>query len=115
MKHLMLTLAAGVALVVLVMSATAFAGSTTYAVSSYWSAGQGAGTSYSPSWWRNLFYKPQGFDATVTFIDNVGYGWHATVRNSGTLTDTAWFSSQVKKAYCRANAVGSYGACTAYN
>lgn len=112
MKHLMLALVVAAALA---LTASASAGSTTYAVWSYWSAGQGASTSYSPSWWRNLFYKPKGFDATVTFIDNAGYGWHATVRNSGTVTDTHWFSSQTKKAYCRANVVGSYGACTAYN
>lgn len=101
--------------VALALSASASAGSTTYAAWSYWSAGQGASTSYSPSWWRNLFYKPKGFDTTVTFIDNVGYGWHATVRNAGTLTDTYWFSSQTKKAHCRANVNGPYGACTAYN
>jgi hypothetical protein len=106
---------ASVLVVALALAASTWAGTTTYAVWSYWSAGQGAGTSFSPSWWRNVFYKTAYFDTTVTFIDNASYAWHATVRSSGTYVETHWFSSQVKKAHCRANAVGSYGACTAYN
>lgn len=99
----------------LAFSASAWAGSTTYAVSSAWSPGQGGGSAFSSSWYQNGFYKPNGFDATVTFIDNVSYGWHATRRDASTWTATHWFSGQVKKAHCRANARGGYGSCSVYN
>jgi hypothetical protein len=112
MKRLMLMLVLAFALA---FSASAWAGTTTYAVRSSWSPGQGYSTSFSPGWWRNLFYKPSGFLTTVTFIDNISYGWHSTVRSTGIVTDTHWLSSQVKKAHCHANVNGSYGACTAYN
>jgi hypothetical protein len=98
----------------LAFSTSASAGTTTYAVWSYWSAGQGHGASFSKYWWRNMFYKPNPFLTTVTFIDNVSYGWNSTVRNADQTTTTHWFSSQVKKPYCRANVNGPYGACTAY-
>jgi spermidine/putrescine-binding protein len=112
MRRTILALAVALALA---FSASAWAGYTSYAVWSYWSPGQGAGSSFSSSWYENAFYKNYGFDTTVTFIDNVSYSWHATVRNSGTYTHTHWLSSQVKRAHCRANAYGSYGACTVYN
>jgi hypothetical protein len=113
MKRRALTVAVVVAL--LGSSVAAWAGSTAYAVSSVWWPGQGAGSSYSASWVQNGFYKPIGFDATVTFIDNVSYSWHATRRDPSTWTVTHWFSSQVKKGHCRANAKGGYGACTVFN
>lgn len=100
----------------LLFSASAWAGATTYAGSWSWPAGQAYSTSFSPSWWGNVFYKTASFDTTLTFIDNVSYGWHSTVRGWGTYQQTKWFSSQVKKAYCRANTGSSaWAACTAYN
>jgi hypothetical protein len=88
----------------------------TYAGYQYWPAGQPASTGFSPSWYRNLFYKTSSFDTTVTFIDNVSYSWHATVRSWGTYVETHWLSSQTKKAHCRANTAGrSWAACTAYS
>jgi hypothetical protein len=99
----------------LAISADALAGSYVYG-GWWWSAGQGASSTYSSTWWRNVFGKrAPGFDATVTFIDNVGYGWHATVRNSGQYTETHWLSSQVKKAHCVAHVGNAYGGCTVVN
>jgi hypothetical protein len=100
----------------LVLSASALAGSATYAGYSYWPAGQAASTGYSPDWRRNVFYKTSSFDTTLTFIDSQSYGWHSTVRAWATFFDTYWFSSQNKKAHCIAHTVGrSWAACTAYN
>lgn len=49
---------------------------------------------------------------TVTFIDNSGYDWHATVRNTYKTTATAWQSSIVKKGHCRSNThLEFYGSC----
>lgn len=97
----------------LALSASAWAGSTTYAGTSYWAAGQAASSSFSPSWVRNVFYKTSSFDTTLTFIDSASYGWHGTVRGWATYLDTYWFSSQSKKAYCRAHTTGSsWAACT---
>ena len=100
----------------LIVGASAWAGSSTYAGSSSWPAGQAYSTSFSPSWWNNIFYKTASFDTTLTFIDNVSYGWHSTVRGWGTYQQTHWLSSQVKKAHCRANTTSwSWAACTAHN
>jgi hypothetical protein len=100
----------------LALSASAWAGSTTYAGYQSWPAGQAASTGYSPSWYQNIFYKTSSFDTTVTFIDNVSYGWHSTVRSRGTYVETHWLSSQTKKAHCRANTAGSsWAACTAHS
>ena len=100
----------------LVFCSSAWAATATYAASSTWWSGQSASTSYSSGWVRNLFYKsPRYFDTTVTFIDNVSYGWHNTLRGSGIL-DIWWFSSAVKKAHCHSNVTASaWGACTAYS
>jgi len=112
MKRLILALVLTLALV---LSASALAGSFVYA-NKYWSAGEGASSSYSSSWWRNIFSKQaQGFDTTITFIDNVGYGWHSTVRGTGQYLETHWLSSQVKKAHCRAHVSNFYGSCVAVN
>jgi hypothetical protein len=99
----------------LAFAASAFAGSVVYA-NYYWYAGKGAGSSYSSSWWRNMFSKQgPGFDTTITFIDNAGYGWHATVRGPGQYLVTHWLSSQVKKAHCVAHASNFYGTCVVVN
>jgi hypothetical protein len=112
MKRTVLALALALALV---FSAGALAGSFTYA-NQYWSAGQGAGTYYSSSWFQNRFNKSApGFDTTITFIDNISYGWHSTVRGPGQFLETHWLSSQVKKAHCRANVSNFNGICVAYS
>jgi hypothetical protein len=106
---LMLTFALG-------LVSNALAGTVTYAGYYSWPAGQAASTSYSPNWYRNTFYKTTSFDTTLTFIDNVSYSWHSTVRSWGTYVETHWLSSQTKKAHCRANTRGSsWAACTAYS
>jgi hypothetical protein len=111
MKRLLVAL-----VLVLAFCGSAWAGSTTYAAFWSWSAGYGYGTSFSPSWWRDLFYKNANFDTTVAFIDNVSYGWHNTLRGTSTIQDIHWFSSAVKKAHCHSNVNASaWGACTAYN
>ena len=78
----------------------------------YWYPGDSAGSSWSSGWTYNGFNKAtSGYDTTVTFIDNVSYGWHATVRNTGMVTYTNWWSSQTKKGHCRANTGYHWGGC----
>jgi len=113
MKQLSVTLA--VLLVALVLATAAAAGATQYA-GAHWLPGGTGGSSFSSSWWRNAFNKASGgHDTTVTFIDNVSYSWHETVRNTSLVTSTVWFSSQVKKAHCRANTGYFNGACWVFN
>jgi hypothetical protein len=103
-----------VALVVaLGLSASASAESVNYYANTSWSAGQGASSSFSSGWMMNIITKSSSFDSTITFIDNVSYGWHSTLRGPGTYLTTHWLSSQVKKAHCRANvAAYSSTSCT---
>jgi hypothetical protein len=109
-----LATAAAVALAALIVAGAAFAG--TYAGPKTWAPGESAGSSFSSSWHYDYFYKPSsGYDATVTFIDNVGYGWHQTVRNTSMVTYTYWFVSQVKKGHCRANTGYHTGSCAVYS
>ena len=93
--------------VVATVASNAWAGSVTYYSSPSWSPGMGASTSFSSSWWQSGFSKSHGFDSTVTFIDNTGYNWRATVRGWATWQHTHWFSSEVKKAHCRSNVYAS--------
>lgn len=96
----------------LALCTSAWAGTTTYYAASSWSPGQGGSSSFSSSWFMNIISKSSSFDSTITFIDNVSYSWHATVRGPGTYLTTHWLSSQVKKAHCRANvAASSYATC----
>jgi hypothetical protein len=100
----------------LALCASASAGSATYYSSPYWSPGQGASSGFSSSWWGSVMSKSGSFDSTITFIDNVSYSWHSTLRGPGAYLSTHWFSSQVKKAHCRANVAASiHGACVAQN
>lgn len=84
-----------------------------YASPRPWAPGEAYGSSWKSSWVRNLFHKNQsGWDSTVTFIDNVSYSWHWTVRNKDLVTRTYWYApSQVKRAHCKANVGGHWGAC----
>lgn len=100
----------------LVLTAVAHAGATTYAGPQPWSAGMSAGSSFSSGWKYNYFFKQgAGFDTTVTFIDNVTYSWHATVRNTSATTYTYWFVSNVKRGHCRANGGYFWGSCVVNN
>ena len=87
----------------LALCTSAWAGSVSYYSSPYWSPGQGASSSFSSSWFLNIIAKSSSFDSTITFIDNVSYSWHSTLRGPGTYLSTHWLSSQAKKAHCRAN------------
>src|SRR6187401_506143 len=99
----------------LVWASTAIA-VTGYAGPRFWYAGDDAGSSWSSGWNYNDFNKPSsGYDTTVTFIDNVSYGWHATIRNRNMVTHTFWWTSQVKKAYCKAHTGGHWGGCYVYS
>ena len=81
-----------------------------------WSYGQDASSPYSSTWKRNWFQKSKaGYDTSVTFIDNVSYGWHNTVRNTWAVTATDWYSSAVKKAYARSYASGFWGNCVVWD
>lgn len=113
MKRVALMLAPVIAALVLVTSAvasaTAYYG---YAGPRFWWAGESGGSTYSASWKYNAFNKERsGFDTTVTFIDNVGYAWHATIRNTSMVTSTTWWTSQVKKGHCKAHVSGFNGGC----
>jgi hypothetical protein len=100
----------------LVVGTTASAGTTAYAGSTSWPSGQAYSTSFSSSWVINKMYKTASFETAILFIDNVTYGWHSMLRGWGTYQSTHWFSSQVKKAHCRAyTSSSSWAACTAYN
>ena len=105
------------AVVSLVVSAALlFAGTAlaveTYGGPRYWSAGDSAASSWSSGWTRNSFNKAtSGYETTVTFIDNASYAWHSTVRNRDMVTYTNWWSSQVKKAHCKAHSGGHWGGC----
>ena len=107
---------AAVIVAALAMAGAAFAGATTYAGPQAWSAGSSAGSSYSSSWQGNYFFKQSsGYDSTVTFIDNVSYSWHATVRNTSSTTYTYWWVSNVKRGHCRANSAYFWGSCVVVN
>lgn len=111
-------LSAGLVIVVvaLALAGVALAGPTTYAGPWQWSQNQGAGSSFSSGWKYNYFFKNgSGHDATVTFIDNVTYSWHATVRNTSSTTYTYWFVSNVKRGHCRANSAYFWGSCVVVN
>jgi hypothetical protein len=98
--------------VALVVAGVALGGPTTYAGPRQWSAGESAGSSYSSGWKYNYFFKQgSGYDTTVTFIDNVSYSWHATVRNTSSTTYTYWFVSDVKRGHCRVNSGYFAGSC----
>ncbi|MFO7571179.1 MAG: hypothetical protein R6W48_01075 [Gaiellaceae bacterium] len=100
----------------LAFSASALAGELMYQPTKYWSAGQGAGSTFSSSWVRNSFWKQSSAAwTTVTFIDNVSYSWHFTTKSTGYVTSTWWFGSQVKKAHCVANSSQFYGSCHVYS
>jgi hypothetical protein len=104
------------AVVALTLAGAALAGPTTYAGPWAWTAGATAGSAYSSSWKYNYFFKNgSGHDTTVTFIDNVTYSWHATVRNTSSVTYTYWFVSNVKRGYCRANSAYFWGSCAVVN
>ena len=105
------TLAAALAL-----ASTAFASYGYVWPSRSWSYGQDASSSYSSTWKRNWFQKSRaGFDTAVTFIDNVSYSWHNTMRNTFQVTAAEWWSSAVKKAYARSYASGFTGNCVVFD
>ncbi|HWQ24146.1 MAG TPA: hypothetical protein VNK94_08590 [Gaiellaceae bacterium] len=110
MQRVLLVLAA--LLGAAVLAGAAGAGATTYAGPQMWLSGQSAGSAFSSSWMYNYFFKlGSGHDTTVTFIDNVTYSWHATVRNTSSTTYTYWFVSNVKKGHCRAHSGYFSGSC----
>ena len=95
----------------LALASTAFAG--IYAGPWKWSAGQGAGTSFSADWLENFFATyGSGYDKTVTFVDIRSYGWHNTVRNRSGQTTTYPPFDGTYKGHCVANVSGFYGSCT---
>lgn len=96
----------------LVLATTALAATTTYAGPRPWQANEGAGSAFSGGWFGNHFSTSgSGFDKTVTFIDNVRYAWHNTVRNRSESTDTVSPSGLTTKGHCRAHVGGFWGSC----
>jgi hypothetical protein len=112
-----LAVLAGAVACALVFAASALAGPHAFAYGWYWYAGMDASSSYSASWYKVSFNKANsGYDTTVTMIDNVSYSWHGTARNSNLVTwSDAWFSSVVKKGYCKAHESNFYGSCYVYD
>jgi hypothetical protein len=105
-----------VVLLLALASAFVFAGAAlaveSYGGPRYWYPGEGAGSSWQSGWTRNSFNKAtSGYETTVTFIDNVSYAWRATIRNRDMVTYTNWWSSQVKKAHCKAHTGYHWGGC----
>jgi hypothetical protein len=94
----------------LAFCASAWAGSFTYYGSSSWVSGQGGSSSFSSTWMVNAMSKNAPFDSTITFIDNVSYSWHSTLRGPGAYLSTHWFASNVKKGHCRANVAANTSA-----
>lgn len=100
--------------VALIAATTAFA-SYQYAGYRSWGFLQDASSSYASNWTQNWFQKDlQGFDTTVTFIDNSSYSWHNTVRNTFKTTATTLTWSGTTKAYCQSHTSGFFGSCTVY-
>jgi hypothetical protein len=103
-------------LLLVLTSALVFAGAAlaveTYGGPRYWYPGDSAGSSWQSSWRRTSFNKPtSGYETTVTFIDNVSYAWHGTVRNAEMVTYTYWWTSQIKKAHCKTHTGYHWGGC----
>jgi len=99
--------------VALVIAAVAGAGTSTYVGPQYWPPGNGGSSSYS-NWSYNFFSKSAGgYDTTVTFIDNVSYSWHRTVRNTAKDQYTFWVgpSGMQRKGHCLSHAGGFNGSC----
>jgi hypothetical protein len=107
--------AVSIAVVVVAVFASSAYAVSVYAGPKQWTAGEGAGSSFS-DWSRNDFAKyGSGHESTVTFIDNVTYGWHATVRNSADTTHTFWgWNGMRRKGHCLANASYFSGSCYVY-
>ena len=99
-------------LVALTFAGGALAGVETFAAPRYWNPGDSAGSSYRGSWYRATFNKAtSGYETTVTFIDNQSYSWHGTARNRDMVTVALWFSSQAKRAHCKAHTGYHWGGC----
>jgi hypothetical protein len=109
MKWLVATIAS--MLVALTIASAAVAG--IYSGPRQWYAGQSAATGFSTSWLANWFATyGSGYDKTVTFIDNKSYGWHNTVRNKSSYTETYPPGALTVKAYCLAHVSGFWGSCS---
>ena len=112
----MIALVVTLVVTTLVLASTALASFGYVWPSRSWSYGQDASSTYSSTWKRNWFQKnAPGYDTSVTFIDNVKYSWHNTVRNTYMVTATDWYSSSVKKAYARSYASGFSGNCVVWD
>jgi hypothetical protein len=99
-------------LVSLVLTSVALAATTTYAGPRQWRPDESAGSSFSSGWQGNHFSTwGSGFDKAVTFIDNVRYSWHNTVRNRSGSTETSAPSGLTTKGHCRAYSGYFSGSC----
>jgi hypothetical protein len=112
MRKLILALAPAV--LALVIVAVAGARTSTYVGPQYFPPGNGGSSSYS-NWFYNFFSKSaNGYDTMVTFIDNVTYSWHRTVRNTSKDQYTYWSgapSSMQRKGHCLSYMGGFNGSC----
>jgi hypothetical protein len=82
-----------------------------YAPPRQWSAGVGAGSSWSNQWLANWFATyGSGTDKTVTFIKNTNYGWYNTKRGGRDYLETYPPYPGTFKAHCVAHAT-FWGSC----
>ncbi len=103
------------AIAVALIAATTPVASYQYAGYRSWGFLQDASSTYASNWTQNWFQKDlQGFDTTVTFIDNLSYSWHNTVRNTFKTTATTLTWSGTTKAYCQSHTSGFFGSCTVF-
>lgn len=96
----------------LLFASTAFAGVYGYYHAFQYNESYGSG--YSTGWVINSFYADlSGYSKTVTWINNVDYGWSGTVTNTSVDTKTTRSTgSPAVKAHCHSNSFSPfYGWC----
>ncbi|MDX6515436.1 MAG: hypothetical protein QOH73_1102 [Gaiellaceae bacterium] len=75
-----------------------------YAGPKSWANGQDASSSYATTHnFNDMSASSAGYDKMTTFVDNVSYSWHNTVRNTAYETIARWASNGTsRKGYCKA-------------
>lgn len=73
---------------------------------------EGYGSGFSTAWVINSFYADvAGYSKTVTWINNVDYGWSGTVTNTSVDTQTTRSAgSPAVKANCHSNSFAPFTA-----
>lgn len=112
MKRLIVILTALAA--ALALTAAALAASQNHLPGGYHLGGTGSSSYYASYWVVEGTHADGYVDRTVTLIDNVGYGWHGTMRSDRADFSASWYSNTVKKGYCALHQSGAVG-CTVFS